>query len=154
VNIRNSVFSGTAGRHYAKFALLAAFCFSACAKEPQGDRKPVQPITGTVTVDGKPGKDIFVYLNPKTPDAAHPVRPYAQVDEEGKFTISTYEQGDGAPEGEYVVTLEWLNYNIVQNQWGGPDKLKNKYSDPQKSGITVRVEGKPVEMPAIELKID
>jgi hypothetical protein len=115
------------------------------------DRLTAYPVTGEVFVDGKPATDCFVYFNPVVPDSKHPMRPYGQVDSAGKFSISTYLSGDGAPPGEYIVTFEWLTYQPLGNQWGGPDKLGDKYSDPKKSEFRVKVEEKPMQLKRFEL---
>jgi hypothetical protein len=65
------------------------------------------------------------------------------VDKEGRFAISTYLSGDGAPAGEYAITLEWLTYKPFGNQWGGPDKLKGRYSKVADSDLRITVEQQP-----------
>jgi hypothetical protein len=73
--------------------------------------------------------------------------------DDGQFSISTYEKGDGVPEGEYILTFMWGKRNVITTSYGGPDKLKGKYSDPKKSGhkITVRA-GEPTDLGRIDLK--
>src|SRR5262245_51825536 len=114
-------------------------------------RKPVYPVHGKVLINGKPATDAFVTLHAVTPDPNEPLFPSGQVDSQGAFALSSYITGDGAPAGDYVLTIEWLNYQVLGNQWGGPDKLKGRYSDPKKSKIQVRVENRPLELPPIEL---
>ena len=64
--------------------------------------------------------------------------------------------------GEYTVTVEWPEkHNIISGQWEG-DRLKGRYSDPQKSTLKRRVEAMvarskrkpfaPVRLPPIEGK--
>ncbi len=70
-------------------------------------RVPVHPVRGKVLVDGQPATRALVTFHPvsdKRPEAVHPV---GHVDEQGQFTLSSFQQGDGAPEGEYQVTVVW-----------------------------------------------
>jgi hypothetical protein len=77
----------------------------------------------------------------------------AYTEGDGKFSFTTYELGDGVPVGDYTVLIYWGEMNMVSKQYGGPDKLKNKYRDPTKSPIKLKVEaGKPVDMGRVELK--
>src|SRR5437016_1941611 len=82
---------------------VAAACLASCARNP---RKPVFPVRGQVTVDGKPaaGATVFFYPVESDPDA---IAPYGVTDANGSFTLTTYLTFDGAPAGEYVVTVRW-----------------------------------------------
>ena len=118
-------------------------------------------VSGNVTVDGAPVKDLTVTLHPseatvrsRTPgDPNSQLLPRAQTDAEGKFRITTYNGGDGAPKGEYNITIEWLTYIKRSSDWGGPDKLKNQYNDPKTTPFHVTVEDQPLVLPAFELKV-
>jgi hypothetical protein len=132
--------------------LLIAFT-AACAKQAS-DRKETYPVTGEVYVDGRPAPMIQVNLhNLAGIDQQQPTHSSAFTDDAGKFEVSTYEQGDGVPEGEYVLSFVWGQFNMVSMQYGGPDKLKDKYADPKTSTFKVRVEkGKPANLGRIELE--
>lgn len=118
-------------------------------------RKPVYPVHGKVLVDGKPAADVMVQLFPVEPvdvDVEEPLFPNGRTDGDGNFDLSTYNHGDGAPAGEYFATFQWLTYQVVGNQWSGPDKLGNRYSDPKKSAIRVRIDEAAVELPPFKLE--
>ena len=71
----------------------------------------------------------------------------ANTDAEGKFKVSTYESGDGIPEGTYAVTFMWGQVNLMTMSYGGPDKLNDRYSDPETSTFKVTVKrGEPANM--------
>lgn len=108
-------------------------------------------VTGSVLVDGEPVKDLWVTLIPN--DEKVNLRPRGQTDEDGKFSLTTYTGGDGAPAGEYKVTIAWLTYIKRDSDWGGPDKLKNQYNDPKTTPFDLTVADEPIEIPTYELKL-
>lgn len=98
------------------------------------------PVSGTVTVKGKPAAGVKVTFHPQFDMGAVKFVPSGQTDNHGRFTLSTAAPGDGAPPGDYVVTFELLR--------GGADNAgrdievdawKGKYADPAKGGKKVTV---------------
>ncbi|MEX1231137.1 MAG: hypothetical protein WEB58_12905 [Planctomycetaceae bacterium] len=115
-----------------------------------GPRIETFPITGAVTVDGKPVETLLVVCHPVTPGPI-PTTISSFTDKEGKFSIGTYESGDGAPEGEYKLTFMWGQWNM-NGRYGGPDKLHDRYTDPEKPEVAVTVKpGEPIDLGAISL---
>ena len=123
----------------------------ACSSEPEF-RKETSPVTGEVYVDSKPATRLSVTLHESNEmDLEFPGIPSAVTKEDGKFAISTFETGDGAPPGEYVATFLWgkmeglsINTDV--------DKLRGRYADPSLSKFKVKVtEGAPLDMGRIEL---
>src|SRR5579871_5417169 len=78
---------------------LTALC-PACS----GGRRKV---TGKVLYDGKPIKNAAVSFHPTGGDSVSALRPTGLTDENGVFTLITQNE-DGAPAGEYRVTVLWL----------------------------------------------
>ncbi|MEX2173662.1 MAG: hypothetical protein WD872_04820 [Pirellulaceae bacterium] len=134
-------------------ALCGALC--GCSETDNG-RKPTYPVTGQLFVDKKPAAQVQITLHDVNGvDQAAPTYSSTFSGEDGKFALSTYEEGDGVPEGEYVLTFLWGQMNMMSMQYGGPDKLKDKYSDPKTSTIRVKVEkGKPADLGAVELSTE
>jgi hypothetical protein len=64
-------------------------------------RMTVYPVSGKLTVAGKPAPGLTVSLRPKRTLADTRCVPVAIVGPDGSFTMQTYEPGDGAPAGEY-----------------------------------------------------
>lgn len=123
-----------------------------CSKQEGPARKETSPVKGEVYVDGKPAGGLQVTLTAQTPDPKNTTVSSTMTGDDGKFAVSTYEQGDGAPEGEYVVTFLWGKLNVMSMSYGGPDKLNGRYTDAKKSTFKIKVEkGKPTEMGKIEL---
>jgi hypothetical protein len=96
----------------------------------------VHPVHGSLKYDGKPAESAEVTLYPLTPFAVEDARqtiPYGIVGADGTFAISTYELADGAPLGEYAVTVVWPKVTIEGGEESrGPDQLRGAFRDPQK----------------------
>jgi hypothetical protein len=129
--------------------VLVVLVLAGCSKA--SDRLPVFPVHGKVLVGGEPATEAFVAFHPD-PDNPAPGWIVGQVDAEGNFALSTYVSGDGAPEGEYTVTITWQTRGGLMNRFSGPDRLKGRYADPKTSKLRFRVEKKPLnEVPPYEL---
>jgi hypothetical protein len=111
-------------------------------------RVPVFPVSGQVLFGGKPMPRALLVFHPV---AESPLRPLATADQDGSFALSTYEDGDGAPAGEYQISVEWRRLATVDDEKPPPNLLPMKYANPKTSGLTVRVtEGENV-LPPIQL---
>ncbi|HEY0985291.1 hypothetical protein [Schlesneria sp. T3-172] len=133
--------------------------FIGCERGPKGVvRDKVSKVTGTLLIDGEPESMVAVRLirvNGPDPEAgtSQVIVPSAYTDDEGKFTIGTYEGGpnaDGAPKGDYAVVFQWGQINLIGGNYAG-DKFKGKYSDPEKSEIKLTVADAPVDLGEIQL---
>lgn len=108
------------------------------------------PVSGQLTLDGAAVAGVLVELHPVegTPAAVRDLRPSGKTDESGSFQISTYQPDDGAPAGEYTVTVIWMGPDPqdaadAQPQYGGLpqiDLLDSKYADPATSTIKVTID--------------
>jgi hypothetical protein len=153
----------------AAFTLAAVVCGGGCSSEPVDlIDKPLVPATGKIMYRGKPIPNARVTFHPveslnaggavapSAPgkDAAPPplVRtPFAVVKEDGTFELSTLKPGDGAPEGEYAVTVSWTGEKPVVSDSDAPEKLPPKYQNPAFSGLKAQVKkGEPIA----ELKLN
>lgn len=131
---------------------LLALTIAGCAEAD--NRKPTYPVKGRITVDGKPpGSALQVECHPVAGiDTRNPTVSRTETDELGNFQISTYAAGDGVPAGDYVLTVTWLTFNLMSRDYSGPDKLNDRYSDPEKSEIKVTVmPGEPTDLGEIKL---
>ncbi len=101
----------------------------------------VVPTSGTVKFNGKApaGAQVVLHaVNPPT-DAGLVVTPTARVSEDGSFVVSSYQAGDGAIPGEYVVTIEW--FQVDKDGGPGPNVLPKEYGRPNTSPLKVTVNG-------------
>jgi hypothetical protein len=132
-----------------------------------------QPVTGKVTLDGKPlaGAEIWLVptdANEKVKNAKMTIRPYAKSQADGTFTLTSYVSNDGAPLGEYGVMVQKVGGTSAaaegdaevdpetprQTKTGkasnAPDPL-SKYRNPTVSGLTFTVKEGPNQL-NLELK--
>ena len=122
-----------------------------CKKAPEGEpRVTTSPVSGIVLIDGEPVEMVEVKCHPEpgTSEIKYPLT--ASTDKDGKFSMTTYEAGDGLPEGTYTLTFQALQMGFVTQ-----DKLRGKFSDPKKSKQTVKstgVKADVVDLGTIELK--
>ena len=122
----------------AGVALLLAVVVSGCNKSREPARLPLHPVSGQVIYQGKPAAGAWVVFHPKT-DPSLP-SPKAKVDGQGNFALSTYGPADGAPVGEYAVTVEWFKFNTnAVDPVVGPNLLPAKYSTPQTTTVVAKV---------------
>lgn len=130
--------------------LLIGLIVVGCTDAP--DRKETCKVVGQVLIDGKPIDSVAVYCQDVNGmDKTDPTVSACFTGEEGKFAISTYEKGDGVPPGEYVLTFLWGQFNLNM-QYGGPDKLNDRYMDPAKSTFKFKIEsGEQKDLGKIEL---
>jgi hypothetical protein len=133
-------------------AFIAAVVFVGCGRSgPQ--RVTTHPTKGRVTYQGQPVSGAFLALHPKASPRPDVPTPTAIVQPDGTFTATTYESGDGVPEGDYVVTLQWRKATKSGGEFvPGPNLLPTKYSSPATSNVIVRVATGRNELPPISLK--
>ena len=142
------------------FLILAPFLLVACSRDT-GPKIPPTPKTtkvgGVLMFDGAPAPrgvvELKLYEKGHDPTSGQLI-PKCLVGEDGKYKFSSYGAGDGAVPGEYVLSIEWLI--MGPGRLFGPDKLLNNFNSPSSDDprfqVTV-IEGKPVEIPTIDIKI-
>jgi hypothetical protein len=113
-------------------------------------RVPVFPVSGKVTYQGKVPVGAQIILHPVTYTGPDSVTPVGTVLDDGSFKVTAYDPGDGAPQGNYVATVQW--FKITKEAGGpGPNVIPKKYTDPKTSPIKVTVSGGPTEVPPITI---
>ena len=119
--------------------IVTAILPSACSRST---RKPVFPAKGQLLINGRPAAGATVFFNPveSDPDA---IAPYGVTDANGTFTLTTYLTFDGAPAGEYVVTVRAPGPPQRADEDQGPDRLKGRYNDVKTSKLRATIEKKP-----------
>jgi hypothetical protein len=119
------------------------------------------PVTGTVKVNGKPAEGAMVIFVPtSTAPEAERKRPFGIADGQGQFSLMTFEQGDGAPAGEYKVLVQWPappNSQSSEQRGGGrrtlgADRLRGKYFNLEKATLNATVKEDSNVLPPFELQ--
>ncbi len=115
---------------------------------------PTYPVRLSVTHAGKPAIGAEVTLHPvdangrtsdsETPASLH-LYPSGTVDEQGILEFNTYKKHDGAPAGEYRVTIRWpeLDGNAKDDPESddtGIDRLGFRYVNPKKTPLRLTVQ--------------
>lgn len=137
--------------------VTGVFCLSlvlvGCGGDNGPPRKQTFKVTGKVTVDGAaPSFPIQITCHSLSgTDPQMPTASECQTNPDGTFEIATYQSGDGVPAGDYVLTFASRDINMMTRTYSGPDKLNNRYSDPQKSEFKFSVKDKPVDLGEIQL---
>jgi len=136
------------------FAILALAAAS-CSKSPEG-RLPVYPASGKVTSGGQPVEGAKVVFYGATPDLTGKgtPAPTGVTDASGVFHLRSYDPDDGAPVGKFNVTIYWpepIPPGADTEMYQRKDRLKGRYTDPQKSGLTAEVPQGGGELPPFAL---
>jgi hypothetical protein len=114
-------------------------------------RKPVYPVHGQVLFEGQPIPGALVVFHSQGADGGTTEKSFAKAGPDGTFTLGTYESADGAPAGNYLVTVElWLSSGTGDE--GPTSRLPPRYANPNTSGLTATVEAGPTELKPFELK--
>lgn len=155
----------------AKLALsiwvTVGLVLTGCSKS---SRPPTYPVTGTITLQGKPVAGAVITFVPtgKEGEAAS-----AMSDSDGKYALTTWQAGDGARPGEYRVKVSKQEQDavdpskMVQNlsieeeqkiyveskKPAPPAKrlIPSKFENEQTSGLIHKVEARPT---TFDIKIE
>lgn len=122
--------------------LTAVGCAGPVAPAPV----PVYPVAGKLIVSDRPAGGAKLMFHPVSKGDA-PLYPVGVTAADGTFHLTTRAPGDGAPEGEYVVTMIWPHDGLVLDECAcidlqTHDRLCGLYADPATSRLraTVRPE--------------
>ena len=114
-------------------------------------RKPVHPVRGRVLVNGKPATQAQVLFHPAQGGEAEP-KPSGQTDEQGYFTLTSYARNDGAPEGDYAVTVTLFRVFRCGDQELVPyNVLPQRYASRQTSQLRAAINKGSNELPPFQL---
>jgi hypothetical protein len=104
--------------------------------------KPVYPVSGKVVdAQGRPASGATVIFCPAENVYDNANKPAGLADERGHFTLGTYRRDDGAPAGEYVVTVVWRSgaRDPARPRQPPPDRLGGRFGDPLTSPLKATV---------------
>lgn len=140
--------------------LLVATAITATLSGCGGNgEKPVFKVHGKLMSDGKPMAKAEIAFLPTDP-AERGLQARATADTDGRYELYTYRPGDGAPAGEYVVTIYWptpltkkqaamlekAETIEAKETFVSPDLLKGAYSTARKTTLKATVSEKDNEI--------
>jgi hypothetical protein len=122
------------------------------------DHLQVFPTRGEITYHGKPLPGATLFFHPVgVKDPTFP-RPHAVVKDDGSFVVGTYNSEDGAPPGEYQVTVQWFRKSEqelkTEVEGGGrlaQNVLPARFARPETSGLTVHIQEGENRLPPLKL---
>jgi len=100
------------------------------------NRKPVYAVNGKVFFAGTPAAEAQVAFHAIEGKKMRRVAD-GLVEADGSFLLTTYKAFDGAPAGSYAVTVVWREPDDKGRP--GPNRLPEKYSRPDTSGLRAQV---------------
>jgi hypothetical protein len=119
------------------FALAAILACTSCART---DRPPLFSVQGEVYYQGKPAEGASVFFHPvdKATSLAGEGMPHGVVGADGTFHLGTFAAEDGAPAGDYAVTVIWESQPSSRDE-DAFNLLPRRYASPATSGLRARV---------------
>ena len=105
------------------------------------NRKPTHPVTGKVIFEGSPLSRAYVTFHTFDPKDAKKTSRLgdALAEADGTFQMSTYKAFDGAPEGEYKVTIVLREPFFEPSGKLGENRLPAKYATVSATELTAKV---------------
>jgi hypothetical protein len=135
--------------------LVLIFVVSGCGKKAP-EKLKVYPVSGKVSYNGKAPVKALLTFHPVAPlnePTKKMVVPTAQVGADGTFKVGFYTESDGAPIGEYAITVSWPTFKIEGGEEiAGPDRLQNRYDDKQRPAAKFTVKEGENKIPDINLR--
>lgn len=128
-------------------ALAGSFVCVGCGGEDW--QAETHPASGRITINGEApvGAVVELHSTGEKPDVRNS-RPWGIVQEDGSYTLTTYERGDGAPSGEYAVIIKWPP-DVSQPSLA--DRLNGAYANPERSPWTVTINDGENKLTPIEI---
>ena len=113
------------------------------------------PVEGKVLYQNQPLAEAMVVFHPLVPPAEKIPQPIGNTNAEGRFVMTTLKSGDGAPIGEYAITIELreprqIGEEVVRD---GPNLLPPKYASPKDTPLRHTVVPGKNEVPGIKLSL-
>jgi hypothetical protein len=116
-------------------------------------RSAVHPTSGQVLVGGKPATHARIVLHPVSETGTDLLRPTGTIGPDGSFRLTSYAQDDGAPAGEYAVTITW--FLAVPKKGTDETETRNflpvRYARPETSRLRATIQPGSNELPAFLL---
>jgi hypothetical protein len=141
-----------AARLWAAVAAVVAASAAGCGKDAGEPRVPVFPVKGEIVIDGQPTPGAFLVFHPVGQTGRDVLKPRGRANNDGTFQVGTYGSADGAPVGQYKVTVE---YTPLVDRDGdvraGPNVVPSQYSKAETTPLSADVKEGENSLPRIEI---
>jgi len=101
-------------------------------------------------VDDSPATNAIITLVPVDPSNSNSVNPTGLVQADGSFHFTTYKPKDGAPEGEYIVLVDWTR--VDPKTKAEQALVSSRYCNPKESDLRVRISSGMTELPPLSIR--
>lgn len=143
----------------ASLLVAMAFCIGCGGQDEWASKRPkVYRAGGIVNMEGKPLDDATVIYHSTTQN----VSAQGTTDKDGRYTLTTYNQNDGAVEGPHRVVITKRIYIEKKTKYDSPtepsvakipkDLLPVRYAAPTTTDILVEVSASGKNNTVIEVK--
>ena len=128
--------SGRMGWRRASLAVAMAWAVcSGCGGD--SGALPTVRVSGTLAVEGKPVSSGTLHFHPEKGPAA------TGIVKDGKFTLTTYSDGDGAIAGKNKVAIEVVEeVKMKDGDTASKSVIAEKFADSNRSGVVVEIPAK------------
>jgi hypothetical protein len=135
--------------------MAALYLFVSGGASGQARRVAVFPAQGLASYEGKPLASASIFLHPiGVKEPVFPL-PRATANADGSYVIGTYGRDDGAPAGEYQITVQWFakvndpekNDSIVPR-----NQAPARYARAETSGLSALIQEGDNKIPALQLR--
>ncbi len=119
------------------------------------------PVTGQILFEGRPASNATVILHrtevappteTESDEEVASLNPRGTCDRAGNFQLHTYAAGDGAPAGDFIVTVSWQDPENRGREENYPELLPKRYLLPQSSGLKAHIDSGETVLPPFVLK--
>lgn len=111
------------------------------------------PVRGQVLYRGQPLAEAMVVFHPVEVVASATPKPIAYTDAQGHFQLTTWQTHDGAPLGEYAITVELREARLIGEEMtrDGRNLLPPPYADPKQTPLRYTVVEGDNAVPPLQL---
>jgi hypothetical protein len=132
--------------------LLLGFCLSGRWFTERPELVAVHPAQGQLCYQGRPLPAAAILLYPVAGKSGDAPRPHAICKADGSFVLGTYSDDDGAPAGDYQVTVQWFEkLDATAGDRNARNLLPARYARPDASGLVVRIGAGANHLPPLHL---
>lgn len=112
----------------------------------------IYPVTGFVHVDGRPPVGAKLEFSRVNSEQWAVLTPKAVVDKLGRFQVTSIANRNGAPAGEYIVTVKWTPEQLgFEGFESGPNLLPARYASTDSSPLLIKVEPRANRLEPMEI---